>query len=176
MIEKNEFITALQNTILPINPHRLQPPLHNVVVHGDIVLVRVAETKENEILITNDDDNDEDDNDDEDDNEEEPDEKEDSKKAAGDNNCKTEDGNNNNEEEGDDNDDYDEDDDDGSYENGNVDSMVMTNEEFFLDYTKEEYIKFASQTDIPIPPPLDPSSSTSEDPGNDNSHNNEDEV
>ena len=53
---------------------------------------------------------------------------------------------------------------------------VMTNEEFFLDYTKEEYIKFASQTDIPIPPPLDPSSSTSEDPGNDNSHNNEDEV
>ena len=53
---------------------------------------------------------------------------------------------------------------------------VMTNEEFFLDYTKEKYIKFASQPNIPIPPPLDPSSSTSEDPGNDNSHNNEDEV
>ena len=69
-----------------MNPHRLQPPLHTVVAHGDIVLVRVDETKENEILITNDDndeDNEKDDNDgdnEKDDNEEELDE-EDSNKA-----------------------------------------------------------------------------------------------
>jgi hypothetical protein len=45
-------------------------------------------------------------------------------------------------------DDDDDDDDDGDHEKAVV---VPTNDEFFLDYTKEEYIAFASRTDVVAP-------------------------
>jgi hypothetical protein len=80
MLEKADLIHALKD-VPPVNTHNLQPPLHNAVVRGDILVMKVAETKDDE---------------------DNPPEK----------------------------------------------IEVATNEEFFLDYTKEEYIKFASRTDI----------------------------
>jgi hypothetical protein len=76
----------------PVNPHKLQPPLNDVEVRGDILLMRVAETKE-EL--------DEDDENEEDVSHEEP-----------------------------------------------IQLHVPTSDEFFLDYTKEEYLKFAARTDV----------------------------
>jgi hypothetical protein len=84
MLEKNELVQALEDSLLPINPHRLQPPLHNLVVRGDILLMKVAETEETE----------------------------DDEETAG------------------------------------KEMHVPTNEEFFLNYNKEEYIAFASRTDV----------------------------
>jgi hypothetical protein len=46
--------------------------------------------------------------------------------------------------------------------------VVMPNEEFFLDYTRDEYIRFASRTDIPEYEPTDPeAASNDEDEGDD---------
>ncbi|KAL7540714.1 hypothetical protein ACHAXR_010318 [Thalassiosira sp. AJA248-18] len=128
----------------PVNPHELQPPLHNVEVRGDILLMRVAETDEvldhdgadggttaavgkdyeKEVMdaaatgavVGGDDD---------------------------DNGKKN--GQANNEES-------------SSLENKSAlpaaagaaaaEVHVPTNDEFFLDYTKEEYLKFAARTDI----------------------------
>lgn len=90
MVEKSDLVRKLveDSRLPPINPHTLQPPLHKTVVRGDILVLKVAETKEE----------------------------------------------------------LDENEGDSGDENKNV--KVLTNEEFFLDYTKEEYIKFASRTDI----------------------------
>jgi hypothetical protein len=85
MLEKQEIVEALIETQLPNNPHHLQPPLEGMVVPGDILLMRVAETEEDE---------------------------------------------------------------DGEPK---ADMQVLTNEQFFLDYTKEEYIAFASRTDVTAP-------------------------
>lgn len=90
MVEKHDLIAALEREQLPINPHKLQPPLHDIVVRGDVMLLKVAETKE-------------------------------------------------------------ELDEEGESPPQNLE--MMSNEEFFLDYTKKEYIQFASRTDIEIPPP-----------------------
>lgn len=97
MVEKRELVDALEETRLPVNPHQLQPPFDGVVVHGDIVLIRVAETEE-EL-------------------------------------------------------DYNEKEEDRNNESINVkkEFSVLSNEEFFLDYTKDEYIAFASRTDIVAP-------------------------
>ncbi len=97
MTEKRELVQALvdyQKNLPPFNEHQLQPPLHNVRVRGDIVVMKVAETEE-EL--------DKDDNDDAG--------KDESKEAQA--------------------------------------PSVPSNDEFFLDYSKEAYIKFASRTDIP---------------------------
>mmetsp|Transcript_8797 Transcript_8797/g.16051 ORF Transcript_8797/g.16051 Transcript_8797/m.16051 type:complete len:518 (+) Transcript_8797:78-1631(+) len=88
----------------PMNPHALQPPLHNVKVRGDILLMRVAETQE--------------------------------------------------ELDHDDDDKVDVSNDDGEAKSNTAKEAkaekihVPTNDEFFLDYTKEEYLKFAARTDI----------------------------
>ena len=98
--------------IPPLNPHKLHPPLNDVEVRGDILLMRVAETKE------------------------ELDEEEDGG---------NDDGRENLDEPGE----------STSCENETPTPQatatkihVPTNDEFFLDYTKEEYLKFAARTDI----------------------------
>lgn len=86
MLEKSDLIAALEerrSQALPLNPHRLQPPLEDAVARGDILVMKVAETK------------------DDDDKDDEPAELE-----------------------------------------------LMTNEEFFLNYTREEYVHFASRMDV----------------------------
>jgi hypothetical protein len=87
MLEKPDLINALvkDSQLPPINPHSLQPPLHKALVRGDIVILKVAETKE------------------------ELDEGNDSEEPE---------------------------------------ITVPSNEEFFLSYTKSQYISFASRTDI----------------------------
>ncbi|KAL7580149.1 hypothetical protein ACA910_012905 [Epithemia clementina (nom. ined.)] len=88
MVEKSELVAALedrQNNADPLNPHQLQPPLHNLKPRGDILIMKVAETKE------------EDDEDDED---------------------------------------------------KESEFEIMSNDDFFLNYTREEYLHFASRTDI----------------------------
>lgn len=88
---------------LCLNPHSLQPPLHKLQVYGDILLMRVSPTVEEE------------DSDDEDSDPCVQEEGEETPKVNPDSEVKEED----------------------------------TNEpDFFLDYTKEEYIRFASRTDI----------------------------
>lgn len=88
---------------LELNPHLLQPPLHNCVVYGDILLLKVAPCN---------------DDDDDDDNDKEEEEETNQEKQE----------------------------------------TVLANEDFFLNYTKEEYIQFASRTDIVAqdPPSEDP--------------------
>jgi len=109
-----------------VNPHELQPPLHNLEVRGDILLMRVAATE------------------DDDEEEELQEEDEDGEKEAsddGETDAKEDDGGNKAEAESS----------PGKDEEGAAKSIagkIMSNEEFFLDYTKEEYIKFASRTDI----------------------------
>lgn len=89
MLEKSELVQALDDLVLPVNPHKLQPPLDDVVVRGDILLLKVAETEE--VL------------------------------------------------------------DDPVQGEEQKEMKVLSNEEFFLSYTKEEYIAFASRTDVVAP-------------------------
>ena len=89
MLEKMELVQALDECQLPVNPHKLQPPLDELVVRGDILLLKVAETEE--VL------------------------------------------------------------DDPNGQGEEKDMKVLSNEEFFLNYTKEEYIQFASRTDVVAP-------------------------
>eukprot|EP00934_Nitzschia_sp_Nitz4_P004206 Nitzschia sp. Nitz4//scaffold50_size126154//86506//87774//NITZ4_003693-RA/size126154-processed-gene-0.61-mRNA-1//-1//CDS//3329553722//4196//frame0 len=95
MLEKRDLVDALlaweKETLPPINPHVLQPPLHRKQVRGDIVVLKVAETKE------------------------ELDQEEEEADATA----------------------------------TSAAIEVPTNDEFFLDYTLEEYLKFAARTDIP---------------------------
>jgi hypothetical protein len=84
MLEKPEMVSALLEAQPPLNPHKLQPPLHGLAVSGDILIMKVAET--DEVL---------------------------------------------------------------DEEGGEAKEVEpMSNEEFFLDYTKDEYVSFASRTDI----------------------------
>lgn len=89
MLEKSELVQSLEESQLPVNPHKLQPPLDDIVVRGDILLLKVAETDE---VLDN------------------PDANEEEKEMK-----------------------------------------VLSNEEFFLNYTKEEYVAFASRTDVVAP-------------------------
>lgn len=108
----------------PLNPHRLQPPLHKKEVHGDILLMRVAPAKEEE--------------------EEGEDANEDEEEEAA--------GENEDEGKGD----------AGANEEGEEEEQeaaaaaaeaaaasAVSNDDFFLDYTRAEYLKFAARTDIP---------------------------
>lgn len=99
MIEKQELVDALVDSIPPLNPHVLQPPLDKKRVRGDILIMRVADTEE------------------------------------------------------------------PLDEEGGEDKevKVMSNEEFFLDYTKEEYVMFASRTDVVAPEPPEPEEEDAED-------------
>jgi len=122
-----------------VNPHELQPPLHNLEVRGDILLMRVAATEEE-------------DEEEEEELQEEEDEKvldgkkeaSDDKDKDGETDAKEDDGGNESDAEEDESS-------PGEDEEGAAKAIagkIMSNEEFFLDYTKEEYIKFASRTDI----------------------------
>jgi hypothetical protein len=84
---------------LSINPHRLQPPFHNTVVRGDILLMKVAPVAE-EVA------------------EESLNEDDDGAMAA------------------------------ASKETQSLRINKNDGEEFFLDYTKDDYLKFAARTDI----------------------------
>lgn len=104
---------SLQNDKVSTNPHLLQPPLDQTQVLGDILILKVAETKE-EL--------------DEEDNATDPDGKLIQNQTE-----------------------------ENESEVGSQESLdeerpsihVATNEEFFLDYTLDEYLQFASRTDIP---------------------------
>ncbi|KAL7498887.1 hypothetical protein ACHAWT_006765 [Skeletonema menzelii] len=128
-----------ESDIPPVNPHPLQPPFDEVEVRGDILLIRVAETAEE---LDDDDDDEKNDHDDEEDEEEENDEE--SKKqgevvtdlkpaAVGEKE---------------------------SHEEKQV--SVPANDDFFLDYSMEEYLKFASRTDVEGPPILEESDESAE--------------
>lgn len=126
MKEKDELVQALvdyQKHLPPYNTHQLQPPLHNARVRGEIVIMKVAETEEE---LDNDNDDDEskkvEDKKDDNDNNDATDEKSISKEAQIDN---------------------------SNSESKNAVTSVPSNDEFFLDYSKDAYIKFASRTDIP---------------------------
>lgn len=114
MLEKSELVEALWDAQLPVNPHQLQPPLDGIVVRGDILLMRVADTDE---VLDKDDDEDEG----EGNAEAEGDEKEEAKETA------------------------------GADAATKPQVTVPSNEEFFLDYSKKEWIAFASRTDVVAP-------------------------
>lgn len=103
----------------PVNPHRLQPPLHRVQIRGDILLMRVAKTDEELDEEAQDNENGE----------------------NGDGKASP------------------------SGEGGSGEAAaaihVPTNDEFFLDYTKDDYLKFAARTDI-VAKAIDDSSSEEE--------------
>ncbi len=102
-----------EDDLPPINPHRLQPPLHNIVVRGDILLMKVAGNEEEETTAESTDLND-------------PSAREAvASVSASSTSTST------------------------STTPPQTDIMhMLSNEEFFLDYTREEYLKFASRTDI----------------------------
>jgi len=143
MLEKADLVKALveyQDNLPPLNPHQLQPPLHKTRVRGDILCMKVAETQEE---LDDDDDDDDNNHEDEvarDSNNEHDQEKESAKlqdtsnevPSPAESKVETSD------DEGD------------EHHNDAKEVVVLSNEEFFLDYTKEQYIKFASRTDIPL--------------------------
>lgn len=133
MLEKSDLIKALiswsEHTLPPINPHYLQPPLHREEIRGDILILKVAETKE-ELDDPEDEEEREEANDDESNKEGNDESRRDLGEVA------ASDATTNNENS------------DDKKEN-TIQIGVPTNDEFFLDYTLEEYIKFASRTDIP---------------------------
>lgn len=124
--------------IPPINPHKLQPPLHKFEVRGDILLMRVAETEE-EL-------------------DEEFEEQQEAERMSG---GGDDDGKPSAKEDG-----------DGAKPAAASDGHgecseekkihVPTNDEFFLDYTKEEYLKFAARTDIEYESPEEESETEEE--------------
>lgn len=96
IVDKDDLIQAVKDAQLPLNPHTLQPPFDDISVRGDILLMKVAETPD---------------------------------------------------EEGDD-------DPESAMAQAVKDftsATAVPNEEFFLDYTMDEYIAFASRTDIVAP-------------------------
>jgi hypothetical protein len=144
MLEKADLVKALvsyEDNLPPINPHQLQPPLHRAVVRGDIICLRVAETKEE---LDHDDDDDDDERKDE-----TSDEKPKPKSSSSSSEPTSKETNDAQEKEDKQASSKDEDDDDDAQQQGDQEIEVLSNEEFFLDYTKEEYVKFASRTDIP---------------------------
>jgi len=135
MKEKHELIQVLidyQKRLPPYNKHQLQPPLHNTRVRGDIVIMKVGETEEelddNNVSVEND---------------KNVNDKDKSKKGVGkkgndDTTTTTEP---NIEEKSDHI--------ESDVTKSNFVTTVPSNDEFFLDYSKDAYIKFASRTDIP---------------------------
>jgi hypothetical protein len=128
MLEKAELVAALLDAQLPVNPHQLQPPLDEHQVRGDILLMRVADT--DEVLDKDDDDEDDEAGEgDEDDNAEG-----DATDAKAKSDVKGE-----------------------VKETAGADAAtepqvtVPSNEEFFLNYTKKEWVAFASRTDVVAP-------------------------
>ena len=136
MLEKSDVVKAIESKIPPLNPHVLQPPLNQASVCGDIVCMKVAET--NEELDNIDDDDieielEEEDEDVEKENEEGNEEADKAKSdEAGDETDETNDAERSQPEES----------------SAMTKLHVPSNDEFFLNYTKEEYIIFASRTDI----------------------------
>jgi len=124
---ENENEMPGDNDELVLNPHELQPPLHDAKVYGDILLMRVAPCN--------------------DDNEEEEEKQHTETDLESNKICTTaaasavgEAGSHENEIEKD---------------NESVNNTaLLSNDEFFLNYTKEEYIKFASRTDIVAMAPI----------------------
>ena len=112
--------------IPPVNIHKLQPPLDNVEVRGDILLMKVAETEEELDNVVENKDYEKEVMDAKDDDSEEgaSGEKSSSKEGASQSAKKV---------------------------------HVPTNDDFFLDYTKDEYLKFAARTDIVVPEMMDSS-------------------
>ncbi len=121
-----------ESDIPPVNPHPLQPPFDDVEVRGDILLIKVAETAE-ELDADSDDNNDDDDNDDEE-IKEQGEISSDLKPAAV----------------------------EEKEECAKKLDSVPANEDFFLDYSMEEYLKYASRTDVEGPPMLDESEASCE--------------
>lgn len=134
---ENEDSSFDESDIPPVNPHPLQPPFDEVEVRGDILLIRVAETNEelDDDDDKNDDDNDKEEEEEEDESEEQGEEASDLKPAAVE-----------------------------ETEEGNEEKLVSVpaNDDFFLDYSMEEYLKFASRTDVEGPPILEQSEETGE--------------
>ncbi|KAL7505568.1 hypothetical protein ACHAXN_003025 [Cyclotella atomus] len=106
----------------PINPHKLHPPLNDVLVRGDILLMRVAETKEE---LDDDQENDE-------------------QSAQQDDKAKEQDNT--------------------LHEAKKL--HVPSSDEFFLDYTKDEYLRFAARTDVTWEQPDEEESEEDEDESN----------
>jgi hypothetical protein len=118
---------------MALNPHELQPPLHNHVVYGDILLMRVAPCAED----------DEDDEDEEKEKESALDGEQQEQNGQTDENDEAKSGESKSDEHNDTK---------VAEEDTNIgqrsSNTILSNEEFFLNYTKEEYIQFASRTDI----------------------------
>ena len=98
LLDKSDLVQAVKDSLLPINPHVLQPPFDDCTIRGDILLMKVADIA------------------DESDDEDDP--------SATLNNAL----------------------------NDFTKTTAIPNDEFFLDYTKDEYIAFASRTDVVAPP------------------------
>mmetsp|Transcript_42272 Transcript_42272/g.101754 ORF Transcript_42272/g.101754 Transcript_42272/m.101754 type:complete len:567 (+) Transcript_42272:312-2012(+) len=158
MVEKRNLVDALlkyDESLPPYNPNQLQPPLHKKRVRGDIIVMRVAETEEE---LDDDDDADEDGEGQADADTGGGEEQDDSDAKRGEVNAADEketkaDGDKKPaavEKSGIDdvekNDDIDGD--SADPESKTHVSKPMKNEEFFQDYTKANYIQFASRTDI----------------------------
>ena len=103
MIRRPEDV---EDSDLPLNLHTLQPPLHDMKVRGDILLMRVAAVEDEE------------------------------QQNQGDANETSSNVDSEASEEA------------NTGKGKSAAGAVMLNEEFFLNYTKEEYIKFALRTDI----------------------------
>jgi len=129
------------------NGHKLQPPLHEEVVFGDILLMRVADAEEEEEAVAA--------------AATVADCGESTKETKG-----TEEGGTETEENGASPTTQQQPQDDTTTDGGEEEeasnntptptpAKVLTNDEFFLDYTKDEYLTFAARTDILPPPPKD---------------------
>lgn len=99
LLEKSDLIQAVKEAQLPLNPHKLQPPFDDFAVRGDILIMRVSDTTEEEDESN-------------DDNPENA-----LAKAV----------------------------------NEFTNATAVSNDEFFLNYTKEEYVTFATRTDVVAP-------------------------
>lgn len=124
MAEEDPTTNENDSNLPPLNPHRLQPPMHNLKVRGDILLMKVSA---------------EEDDDDEDEFEgydEVDDVKEDNTKVNADDARESEPTK-----------------EDETVKNGDGDSSPS---EFFLNFTREEYLAFASRTDIVAPEAEEP--------------------
>ena len=103
----------------PLNMHRLQPPLHKKEVYGDILLMRVAPVNDEPEEDEEQEEEAEADADDEEQEEEEQEEESDEATAA------------------------------AAAAEAAAAASAVSNDDFFLDYTRAEYLKFAARTDIP---------------------------
>jgi Family of unknown function (DUF5880) len=127
MLEKQELVNALEEKLPPPNPHKLQPPLHNMKVRGDILILKVAEV--DDASLDGEEQQQEEEQDEEEDVEDVP-PKEAKLEVNGDDNL--------------------------GGDQAKVDEAKVELEEaageFFLPYTKSEYLKFSARTDIMAEP------------------------